>query len=163
MPKTLKQTIDRAAAKAKVKASGIDLTPEDYSNFTSELNSMMFELDASGIQLGWVEVLELDEFISTSMWADLFVQNSLALHMIEEYGIPMPQGLVAAFDRSERTIEKNTVDSPVVRFPSFMPTGAKGPYRSTSYNFYYDNTPSSIQDNLGVQLTDSENDPINDA
>ena len=82
MPKTARFTIERAASKAKIKEAGIDLSEVDLADFLAELNAMMFEQEASGITLGWAEIVDLDEEIATPMWADLYVQNSLAMHMV---------------------------------------------------------------------------------
>ena len=155
MPQTLKHTIDRAASKAKIKESGIDLSTQDYSDFTSELNAFMFENAASGINIGWAEITDLNAYISTPMWADLYVQNSLAMHMVAEFGIPSPPELQAAFERSERAIEKQLIDVPVAPFPNILPTGYKGIANGDVTNhFFVDQEAGSITDNLGAPLTD---------
>jgi len=152
MPQTLKHTIDRAAAKAKIKEAGIDLTDQDYTDFTSELNALMFELGASGVRLGWVETTDLTANISTPMWADLYVQNYLALHMIAEYGIPTPPELLAAFDRSERVIENNLVGTPKARYPNILPQGGFHRHDGCHNHFFADETDDSLMDNLGSPL-----------
>lgn len=152
MPQTLKHTIDRAASKAKLKESGIDLSDEDYADFTSELNAFMFEGAANGITIGWTEITDLTAYISTPMWADLYVQNSLALHMIAEYGIQSPPELLAAFERSERVIENNLVDTPKARFPNILPQGGFRRNGDVHHHYFVDPTDDSLMDNLGSPL-----------
>lgn len=160
MAKTVRQTINRAASKAKIKEAGIDLSDQDYQDFLDELNAMMFENDASGIRLGWNEVVDLDEMISTPMWADLYVQNSLAMHMVAEYGIPSPPELQLSFDRSERVVEKNTIQAPTVCFPNTLPTGEKRWGYYSGNTFFPDTRNDQLQDNLGIALSDDEDDAL---
>ena len=160
MPKTARFTIERAASKAKIKEAGIDLSEVDLADFLAELNAMMFEQEASGITLGWAEIVDLDEEISTPMWADLYVQNSLAMHMVAEYGIPSPIELQGAFDRSERVVEKNVIGTPQVRFPNILPTGQQRTGYNSGLTFFPDETVNQIQNNQGVALTDEEGDAL---
>jgi hypothetical protein len=84
------------------------------------------------------------------MWADLYVQNSLALRIMGEYGIPAYPELLAAFDRSERTIEKNVIDLPNVRYPNILPTGqSRNGYHTGSAFFIED---ERLQDNKGESI-----------
>jgi hypothetical protein len=126
---TKRQYVDKAFSKAGLAGYVFDLTPEEYQDALSDLDSMMAAWNSKGIRLGWPmpsspNGSDLDEETNIPDAANQTIYCSLAVLIAPGFGKTVPQS-VAFFAKTGYDQLLSLAAKPMERqFPHTMPSGA---------------------------------------
>ena len=159
MAKTIKQLLDRAFSKARIKPSGADMSDAEYLDAISDANNIFFQYAADGLNIGWSEVSEVGDVVSVPFWAMNWAECVIAIHLCGEYGRPLTQELVAMADQAQRVVEKNVVSHERTYFPETLPQGGSSGYWD-SQKYFADELETAFETQFGDFIKDDSGDII---
>ena len=162
MAYTVQQTVEKALKESQILEAGGSVEDSDLEDAIIELNVMMFEEAINGLNVGFSEVSDAEDYVTVPIWAYGWVSYSLAIRLCGFYGVDAPMTLVAKHDRATQAVEKMAVSNPETYYPSTLPTG----YGSSTYyrtsTFYGDQGANDLLTGSNGNLSDQEGDVIED-
>ena len=109
------------------------LEPSEGQDFIFAMNNYMFDLDASGISLGYTEVTNVKDIITVPLGALRGLISNVAIEVSPQYGGIVSQALIKIAAEGFKTmLHLGTIITPS-RFPSTLPIGS-GNEGDTSFN-----------------------------
>lgn len=159
--KTALQIINRAYSKIRVKGEGQSLTSEQISDAIDELNSMVWELDADGLHIGWSDIALSSDQLSTPDWLSSLLENGLAIRMGVEFGVQIDPRIIGMYESAYSTALKRLVHVAKIPFPDTLPTGSGEPVWSDTNKYFIDENEGAIWDETGGYLKDEEGEKLN--
>lgn len=155
--KTAIEIINRAASKIGVKRSGVPLTPDEITDFISEMNNMMTEADAGGTKLGYTIVSSQADEITTPDWTFGAMESNLAVRSAPDYDAQVSQALALQANESWKIVLHRTVELGTVNFPDILPIGG-GNRRNggTTNRFFTNEYADDLITGSGETLADTE-------
>lgn len=131
---TVLTLLNRSYRKAKIKSKYVELEQIQQDDGISELNQMMWELEADGLPIGWSDVSSVSEPVPAPDWMLGMITNGLAIRLGNDEGIALDPRLVGMYEQGLRTAQKILIPIPRLRFPSILPTGgSRNRYQSSTY------------------------------
>lgn len=154
--KTALQVLNRAYGKIQVKSAYSDLDEHLINDGIAELNEMMWELEASGLAVGWRDVIDRDQVLSTPDWMDGMIINGLAIRLAPDIGYAIDDRVMIAYDNGMEVARKLLNTVPRIQFPSNLPTGgARNRWHADKY--FYNKNANGIIGQGGFLADDAGN------
>lgn len=139
--------IQKALSKIGVRSREVDLTTDEISDAIDELNDMMYEWDADGLNLGYTTVTASTDTVTTPDWSMGCIKNNLAIRLAPDFGGEVTQALIHLADMGYETIVNRNVSLDNVDFPDTLPIGSGNTEVSVYSNIYY---TTNNDDELGT-------------
>jgi len=135
---TAAQVLKAALQRILVQASEADFEPDEFSDAIFSMNNFMFDLDASGVHLGYTQVTNLSDLITIPTGALRGLIANVAIDIAPDYDGDVSPALVQAAKQGMRTMEQLGVEVTTSEFPSTLPRGSgnTGRNRGRTDNFY---------------------------
>lgn len=151
-----KTVIDAALTKLGIKAIGVDVTEEQYTQGVFALNNFMVEADAATTKVGYSIVLDKNDDTTIPDYAVSFVVNSLAVELSSDYQVEVPPAVVAAVNRGKKAVDYHLTELETsIAYPENLPLGN---HRSSgrSFNRRFAGNPRAnyVEDHLDELLDD---------
>ena len=137
---TAEQVLKAALQRILVQASEADLEPDEFSDAIFAMNNYMFDLDASGVHLGYTEVTNLSDAITIPTGALRGLIANVAIEISPDYDGEVTLGLQRAARQGLKTMEQLGVEVTTSAYPSTLPRGSGNTGRNfgATDNFYPD-------------------------
>jgi hypothetical protein len=156
---TILQLLNRSYRKAKIKSKYEDLDQTQIDDGISELNEMMWELEASGLPIGWSDISESTETVPAPDWMLGMITNGLAIRLGNDDGIQLDQRLIGMYESGLNAAYKRLVPVPKIQYPSILPTGGSTDrYRRSTY---FNNPNANSLVGQGGFIRDEDGDSLN--
>ena len=123
MAYTVRQTVQKALKESQILEAGGSVEDEDLDDAIIELNVMMFEEVANGLNVGFSEVSDPEDYVTVPIWSYGWVSYTLGIRLCGLYGVDPPPTLIAKHDRATSAVEKMVVENPETYYPCILPTG----------------------------------------
>jgi hypothetical protein len=160
MATTASGVVTKALQKILVAAAEQGITSSEMQIGISEMNDMMFEFDATGISLGYTEVLTPTDLITVPVGAIGGVVAQLAVRLSPYFNMPVSPGLSMAAQNGLKALYKLGLTIRPSSRPCTLPVGS-GNETSGTYNndrFYPCPEPSILtEDNGHILLENNTN------
>lgn len=124
MASTAGGVVTKALQKILVAAVEQGITSSEMNVGISEMNDMMFEFDATGISLGYTEVLTPTDIITVPVGAIGGVVSQLAVRLSSYFNIPVSSGLAIAAQTGLQALYKLGLTITPSRRPCTLPIGS---------------------------------------
>lgn len=128
--------------------------PVDAQSGIRYLNRMMAAFDADGIDLGYTEVSNFADLITTPAGSNAGMVAQLSVMLWDQYadGQPVPPTLLARAISGKNTMRNLAVTVGQTEYPDILPIGSgnEGTYTYNSFHFYPD-----LQDDILAESTGS--------
>ena len=153
--------VTRALEKAlKQDSTNSPFTDSENNIAMDELNDMMFEWDSAfDINIGYFEVVILNDETNIPKYAASAVKNNLAFRLSTEFGREISQGFALAAKDSLDALLTRIIVQPCVSFPSTLPTGS-GQYHHNGRHFFDDQTLDDLETESGAAISTNRNFPL---
>jgi len=121
---TAAQVITAALQKILVQASEAPLEADELSGAIFTMNNLMLDYDASGIRLGYTEILTLGDDVTIPVGALRGLIYNLARDLVPEFGGEFSQLAEDIAQSGLKTMRKLGVAITATEFPSTLPIGS---------------------------------------
>lgn len=161
MARTADYMVKKVLDMLVVGASEASIPAVDAQNVVDYMNDYMAGIDASGIKLGYTEVLSLGDTITVPPGAIRGIIANVAMAVAPSYDVPISQGLMMQAAAGQKSMLRLGTSIGPSQFPSTLPRGS-GNYNNAGYgrnNFYpglqntilsETNGPILVEDNTNV-------------
>tara|TARA_R110002167_G_C12705404_1_gene654352 strand:+ start:6221 stop:6700 length:480 start_codon:yes stop_codon:yes gene_type:complete len=146
--------LERAFAKLTIRTSESALTDSEKSDAIDELNNMMRELEADGINIGWTPVSATTDSITTPDWSWRMIYLRLAILIAPEYGKEASATVREDHKSAYETVLSQILDHITTNAPPDLPTGAGNREWGSQRNFVGNSSDEDILTGNGGSLLD---------
>ncbi len=158
---TVLRTLERAYSKIKVKQLGVSLTDDEIADGISEMNSMMWLMDADGLSVGWADVSASSATLPVPDYVIPFVENGVAIRLGTEFGVDIDPRLIGMFEEALHVLEKNLVRMPEIQYPNILPRGGGATSIYARTKFFGDERRGALQGGTAGYIRTEEDQIIN--
>lgn len=140
-------------AYSRLRISGITVqpTPDDISIALDRLEGMMAEWDVRNMSPGYAfeDQPNVNTESNIPLWAKNAVEASLAIHLCDDFGKPVPPALAAIASSGAANVAARTAVLQQTAYPSRMPRGSGASYRFNRFRRYF---PPAAQIPVGPEV-----------
>ncbi len=119
------------------------LEAEDAAVALEELNDMMAEFEASGLELGYIDITSLAEEVRIARGAQSAIKWALGVRIAPIFKVEVTEALVGVASGSVQNLETQVIHLNPPKFPPELPIGAGN--ECDDYQRFYE---SEGQDNF---------------
>ncbi|MCK5616513.1 hypothetical protein KAR91_82385 [Candidatus Pacearchaeota archaeon] len=124
MAQTAEKLITRSFSIGKIKKDNIPVEDNEIEDGIDVLNDLMFQLQIDGINLGYSEIDDKEQEVTTPDWSYEMIKTELALRLAQEFNRPADPVLIERADRAMRAVLKMTGFQRGAALPNTLPTGS---------------------------------------
>ena len=147
--------IEKALSKIGVRSREISLTSNEISDAIEDLNDMMYEWDADGINLGYTTITSSSDTVTTPDWSMGAIKSNLAIRLAPDYDKQVSNALVVSAQQGYETLINRSIELDNVDFPDTLAKGS-GNTNVVSYTNRFFITNNENELTTGVDFLDDE-------